>query len=294
MSKPTITVFGTNGFLGKPILAALESETFVSKIQLPIRAITRDPSKYEDTEVVKYYKGDISDVESFKEALTGTDVFINVGPFNEHFDNPLLAAKKYADLKLYIPSQFGTDFDNADFDIIPAKAEHSKKAREAGIKTVDIYSSLFAVPGVFLYEVLGAVGYDAETKVATIRGDPDFKFDISFLPDIGNAVAAIATYKDYQSLPDKFRISSDKVSQEQVLKHYEETHDVKIERKYITKEETFREGAEKLAKGFSFADFFFYLQSFLSQGTDKGLSFSKNDNDLINPDESVFKYTKFP
>ncbi|GME69759.1 unnamed protein product [[Candida] boidinii] len=294
-TKPTIAVLGTNGFLGKPIIAALQSEPFVSKIQLPIRAITRDPSKYEDTEVVKYYKGDLADVDSLKDALTGVDVFINVGTFNEHFDKPLAAIEKYAkDLKLYIPSQFGTDLENADFDIIPAKVEHSKKARAAGIKTIDICCSLFAVPGGYLYDNLAEVGYDSKTNVATIRGDPDFKFDISFLPDIGKAVAAIATAKDYSAFPDRFRISSDKVSQEQVLKRYEEAHNVKIERKYISKEDTFKEGAEKLAKGFSFADFYFYLQYFISQGTDKGLSFSKNENDLINPNESVFKYTKFP
>ncbi len=80
MSKPVVAVFGTNGFIGKPTIAALTSPEFSSKVSLPIRAITRDPSKYTDSDLIKYYKADSSDVDSFKEVFEGLDVLSMLVP----------------------------------------------------------------------------------------------------------------------------------------------------------------------------------------------------------------------
>ena len=41
MSKVSITIIGLNGFLGKPVLAAINSGIFDDKINFPIKAITR-------------------------------------------------------------------------------------------------------------------------------------------------------------------------------------------------------------------------------------------------------------
>ena len=41
MSKVSITIIGLNGFLGKPVLEAINSGIFDDKINFPIKAITR-------------------------------------------------------------------------------------------------------------------------------------------------------------------------------------------------------------------------------------------------------------
>ncbi|ODV85548.1 hypothetical protein CANARDRAFT_7655 [[Candida] arabinofermentans NRRL YB-2248] len=295
-SKPIIAVYGTNGFLGKPTIAALTSSSFVDKIQLPLRVLTRDPSKYTESKYIRYYKADATDVDSFEDAVTGIDVFVNLGPAH-HLDTPLDALVKYAKgIKLYIPSQFGTELDKSDTlldGFLKVKADHSAKARAAGLKTVDVISSLFFAEGAFLTENLGVVELDKSTKSVTIRGDPTVKADISYLPDIGKAVASIATFGDYSKLPDKIRISSDRVSQEEIVKQYEVKHQVTLKRNYVSYEDTLADSKARWAKGFDFKDFFFYLQFLFASGTDKGLSFSKNENELVNPKESLWTWTKF-
>ncbi|GME86022.1 unnamed protein product [Ambrosiozyma monospora] len=174
MTKPVIAVFGTNGALGKPTLDALTSSTFSSKISFPIRAITRDPSKYTSNDEIKYYKADSADIDSFKDVLTGVDVLINLGGTSDipHYDTPLDALLKYAKetVKLYIPSQFGTELDVVDLPgFLQVKTAHSEKARAAGVKTIDVISSLFFVPGSYLYELI--YGFNPETNVAVVRGD---------------------------------------------------------------------------------------------------------------------------
>ncbi|CDK26151.1 unnamed protein product [Kuraishia capsulata CBS 1993] len=292
--KPVVAVLGTNGFLGKPILEALQSPTFSAKYTLPIRALTRDKSKYEDTDLVKYYEIVPNDANSIAEALKGVDVFVNVGGGATDHGLVLEGVLKAGGVKLYIPSQFGTALSDASYlPILQGKVDHSAKARAEGLKTVDIYTSLFAAPGSFLYEVIAAIGFDKDSNTATFRGDPAAKFDISFLPDIGKSVASLSALEP-STLPDEIRISSDQVTQEEVLARYEKTHSVKVERKSISKEDALKYAKELLStKGFDFADFFLYLQTFISQGDDKGLAFTKNDDELVNPGESLWKWTKF-
>ncbi|GME86342.1 unnamed protein product [Ambrosiozyma monospora] len=147
-------------------------------------------------------------------------------------------------------------------------------------------------PGGFLYEHI--LGLDTKANTAVVRGDKDNKFDVSYLVDIGKAVGAIVTFGDYGKLPNKIRISSDRITSDEALDHYEKIHPgVKITRTYVSKEDTYKKAHEMYDASFDFKDFFFYLEYIVSQGVDKGNSFSVNENELINPGESLFKWTKF-
>ncbi|GME99443.1 unnamed protein product [Ambrosiozyma monospora] len=121
----------------------------------------------------------------------------------------------------------------------------------------------------------------------------DTKFDVSYLGDIGKALAAIVTIGDFDKLPNKIRISSDRITTDQALDNYEKIHGVKVTREYVSKADTYKKAHELYDAGFNFKDFGFYLQYFVSEGDDKGVAFSKNENELINPGESLFKWTKF-
>lgn len=296
--KPTVAVFGINGSLGRFTLNALISAPFVDKISLPVVAITRDPSKETDSDLIVYRKAEIkadAEADDLVLALKGVDVLINTGSVFIPLDKVLDAIVKAGSIKLYIPSQFGLDLDKVD-EYFPAfmglKTEHSTKARAAGIKTVDVITASFAEKGKYLYEWIGATGYDPETNTATFVGDPDLKTAVSVLPDVGKTLASLAI-KDPKTIPDTIRVFSELVSQEEIVKRYEETHNVTIKRTGITKEEGLAKAQGLYANGLQLKDFFFYLQVAASQGLDRGLLFSKDDKEFVNPKESLFTWGKF-
>lgn len=296
---PKIAVIGSNGFLGAPVVAALTSDEFSSKISLPIIATTRSVKDKVSTDKLKYVEADLSEanLDNLYKIFEGVDVIIELTtPSPAVFDitEKIVAHTKP---KLFIPSQFGTELEATDKyfpKFLDLKTQHSKKTRAAGVKTVDVITSLFAVPGSLLYEVLGAVGIDSEAKTVTYRGDPDYKIAVSKLEDIGKSVAALATLPDYSKIPDKTRVYSDLVSNREFVKRYESTHNVQLkELPAVSKADALKEAQEKLAKGFDFADFLYYLNVIASQGEDGGLAFSASERELVNPGESVWKWSKY-
>ena len=53
MSKVSIAIIGLNGFIGKHVLNAINSGVFDSKIQFPVKAITRKEGS-QSTDKIKY------------------------------------------------------------------------------------------------------------------------------------------------------------------------------------------------------------------------------------------------
>ncbi|ODQ57733.1 hypothetical protein WICANDRAFT_81061 [Wickerhamomyces anomalus NRRL Y-366-8] len=293
----TIAVFGLNGFLGKPIIEALLREPFISKIKTPIRLLTSSDKKPIESSKVQYYN--VKEV-GYDKPLDGVDVVVNLGsvpgdPKDDAFLKSIISHK----VKLYIPSQFGTDLD-ATSETLPnflqPKTTHSKAARDAGIKTVDIITGLFINEDGFLpFAPLYVLGHDVEkTKEATIRGDKNTLINPSYFKDIGNTVAALATKDNFASIPDKVRIYSDRILATELIKHYEKVNNVQLTTKYVSTADTVKEAKEKYSKGFKFDDFVFYLITLLAEGEGKGLIFEKeNEKEFVNPKESLFKWTKF-
>lgn len=293
MSKPTVAIIGTSGFLGKPTLDAFESSDFADKFQFPIKALSR--SSKPSTDKIKFIQGTLDEegIDKVVEALKGVDVIIELsGP--EVF-GPVENLVKQVKPKLFIPSQFGTEIDKSD-KLFPGflgiKTTHSKVARDAGIKVVDIITSLFAAPGAFLYEIVEPVGLDPKSKSVTYRGDPDIKFAFTHVNDIGRSVAATAAI-DPSKLPDKIRIQSGVITPRQVVEKYEKDHNVKLTVKNESAEEALKEAQAKYAKGFDFADFLYYLSVVLYQGVDNGLSFSQNENEIVNPGDKSWTWEKY-
>lgn len=197
--------------------------------------------------------------------------------------------------KLFIPSQFGTDIPQVDTyapGFLALKSQHSQAVRKLGVKVVDIITSLFAVPGAFLYDWVATVGIT--DKGVNLIGDINQKFHVSKLEDVGNAVLAIATHKPYSDLPDVVHVASDTITVQDVIDKYSSSKNVKLD--IVSKksaEEGKKEFIDKLNAGFNPDDFVFYLQVIVAQGLDKGLYFSKLDNELVNPKESLWKWGKF-
>ncbi|PVH14832.1 uncharacterized protein CXQ87_005108 [Candidozyma duobushaemuli] len=289
-----IAVFGLGGFLGAPVLEALESSSFSDKINYPVLAVTRDDSKYKSTDKVKYVKGDTAkDVDALTKELSGVDVIISlVSPspdLNAAIEKIAAAVKP----KLVIPSQFGVDIEESQ-QVFPGflgiKQDHSKKLRDAGLKVVDIQTGLFGTADSFVEHIAPLVGANAETKQVKYLGSPKFEFSYSILSDIGKAVAAVAT-SNPSSLPDQLRIQSGTISQEAIVAKYGKSKSIEFSATEVSKEDALAEAKKVWAEGFDGSKFLYYLQAIISQGEEKGLWFTKDDNEVVNPKGASWKWT---
>lgn len=297
MSKPTIAIFGSNGTLGAPVIAAFEGPIFKDKFQSPISVYTRDTSSKADTNIVKYIAGDlVGNANAIAEQLRGTDVIISLSGWDPELIKGIEKVVTIVNPKVYIPSQFGANVQNVQH-IFPGflleKTEHSKRMRENGIKVVDIFTFMF-VGGPWVYEINAHFGLDTANKSVTYLGSPDQKTSFSNLNDIGRAVASVAT-SNLATIPDELRIRSGTVSPAEVVKLWESRHDAKLEVKAIIPKEQALKEAEKdwKANGFQPSKFMYYLNVLVSQADDNGFHVSENENEIVNPNESLWKWEKF-
>jgi hypothetical protein len=291
----TVAVYGLNGVLGIHIINALLSEPFISKIKIPIRLITSSDKRIVDSDKVEYVK--VSDSADLKKAFEGIDVVINSNNFPNSVAPELIDALVANKVKLYIPSQFGTDLTTAGKDFpgfLDFKDSHSKAARDAGIKTVDIYTGLFhPADEKFFGSKFQVLNFDPDKKEVDIIGGESTLINPSFLPDVGKVVAALVTKDDHASIPDSIRTYSDRVTLGDLVAHYERVNSTTLTKKYIDPQELIAE-AKKKFENFSFDDFLLYLQAFIAGGEGKGIIFEQNnDREFINPGESLFKWTKY-
>ncbi|CUM66445.1 uncharacterized protein PRCAT00004109001 [Priceomyces carsonii] len=299
MSKPTVAIIGgPDGFLGKPTLAAIESETFADKFQFPIKVLSR--SKRESTSKTEYIEvtWDESNVASIAKAIDGVDVVIElIGVFPETLGLIEKVLEK-AKPKLFIPSQFGTELDKLSYlsqvpPFFDIKDKHAEKVRSLGIKTVSIITGAFTLPGFFLYEIVGGIGIDSEKKAVTYLGDPSSRLSVTNVNDIGKVIASVASINP-RDLPDKVRVQSDEISYKDVVERYEKTHNIKLKNNgVISKEESLQNLNKIIDNGFKQSDFFLLINTIISQGVDKGLLFSSNEDELVNPGENLWKWTKY-
>ncbi|KAK6454733.1 CIP1 protein [Scheffersomyces xylosifermentans] len=285
MAKISIAIFGVNGYLGKHFIEAIESGRYDDKVEFPIKAI-----QY----IAKVLPDDT--IQSISQVLSGIDVVLEL---LSHTDELFKLMEKFVSIvrpKIFIPSQFGFDISQVDTyapGYYPQKKLHSERIRSLGIKTVDVFTSFWAVPGDFLYETVGFAGIDPESNTITERGDPHSLFGISKLEDVANSVLILVTL-DISLIPDTFKIHSDIVSFHDIIDRYESTHNVKLQVvKRMTKEEAAADLKERLARGFDFQDINLYLQTIGTQGLDRGAYSSELHNELVNPKETLWKWGKY-
>ncbi|RLV91963.1 hypothetical protein JA1_003507 [Spathaspora sp. JA1] len=293
MSPVSIAIIGLNGSLGQPTLEAINSGKFDSKIQYPIKALTRKAQT--STDKIQYIQTEITSetVDSIAKQLAGVDVIIELVSHNPDLLNTLEQVVVQVKPKLFIPSQFGCEISVMD-KFIPGflgfKDAHSKNVRKAGIKTVDIITNYFAEPKKFLYEVVNHAGIDPSTQSILQIGELTNKVSFTRVEDIGNVIVAVATTNP-NDLPDQIRVKSGSVSYQDIIDRYEQTHDVKLTVKdKITVEEAEQQLKDKIAEGgFNPADFLWYLHVVGANGA----IYYEGDNELINPNQSIWKWTAY-
>ncbi|CDO56489.1 hypothetical protein DV113_002608 [Geotrichum candidum] len=222
--KPTIAIAGINGTLGRHVLQSLLSEPFVSKINLPIRVISRNPDKIKanvpevTTLNVEFHNADLHSLDSVTNVFRGADVVVNLVGYGvgqpDSIDHILLAnaAAAAGSVKLYIPSEFGAVNDQSG----PYNALFAEKPPVlAHIKALGLKPVVFAT-GPFAEFLLGNPAFGGinspEAGNLTYYGDNyDVKISTTSMVDIGKSVAAVAV-KDPATVPELIKINSAQVS----------------------------------------------------------------------------------
>lgn len=230
------------------------------------------------------------------DALKGFDVVISLVNVPAGPNNEILASVIANQPKLYIPSQFGCDVEatQADFPgFLSIKSDHSNAARAAGIKTVDIASTFFYDGETFIG--IPVPFYPIKDNSIEIIGEENAEVQFSNFKDIGQVVAIASTYPDYSKLPDKLRIYSDSTTVGALIEKYEKKNGVKLSVSHKDFASTFSTLKENHAKnGVDWTQFVTYLNLIQISGDGKGAIFtSENEREFINPNESLFKWSKF-
>lgn len=292
--KPSVAILGVSSALGQYTLKALELPFLADKIQFPVKAVTRDASKKTNTAAVQYVQADLTaeNADKVAEALAGTDVIIELLGFNPATFAVVETVVKAVKPKVFIPSQFGVEINKVSYfpGFLEAKEKHSAAIRALGVKSVDIIPSFFADEGSYLYEIVAHVGIDAAAKTVTYFGSPDTKFSYTKLEDVGKVVASVASIPPSE-LPDKVRVEAEQISFKEFASRYEKKNNVTLTAKNV--DGSYLQEAQEKYKNFSFNDFLYYLQVIASQGTDKGASFSSNENELVNPGAKNWTWTTY-
>jgi len=283
-----VAVAGSTGTLGFNIAKALLSAPYVSSFS-EIRLLTRSPTSDKAKELESSFAGaparivqfDSADPKSVDEAFRDVDVVINS---LTHADDAVVDGVIRNKVKVYIPSEFGVDHKNyvSDVDVWVAKKAHVQKAVEQGgsdLKVVSIYVGLFLETG------FGAwLGFDTKNNVYTAVGTPDAVVSYNSLTDISHTVARIVLLSAAPStaalVPPHVRISGSGASVAQVQGLVEKKSGKKITVNVVPFEEW--------TKDLQTTD---VLKQILLANGLGALDYTKqNENELVNPGESLWKW----
>ncbi|KAF5093840.1 hypothetical protein D0Z00_003828 [Geotrichum galactomycetum] len=222
--KPTVAILGINGVIGIHALNAFLSPTFSSLFTLPIRIVTRDPSKIKAAvpaitdQNVKFYTANIATGEGLATVFEGVDVIINIlGVEVPH--TAVIEAAAAAKPKLYLPSEFGSDIPAAGpyKNLFKVKTDVVDLARSKGLKTVSIVTNAFS-EWLLVVPPFAGVNFP-EAGQFQYYGNDNVEVDTTSLVDVGKVIASVAS-KDPASLPDYIRVAGDVVSPRKISEAY--------------------------------------------------------------------------
>ncbi|KAL6354201.1 hypothetical protein LRP88_12535 [Fusarium phalaenopsidis] len=171
MPAPSIAIFGPHGFIGKEIV--------------PTSAL--------------------------RHLLGGVDVVIScMGTKGNYKENRkvLVEACAKAKVKVYIPSEWGTDHNNIKYDhpMFISKQEHHAYAEQLGLKTVAIYTGLIMETSFCKW-----FGFDTKNRTWNIVGTGDKPVAMTSQRDLGPLTlqTVLLAFSTPEKCPSYLRIVSD-------------------------------------------------------------------------------------
>lgn len=284
----SIAIFGSGGQVGPSIIKSVSGPIFGSKFS-SIKVITTKDRSAESTDKVKYIKSDLD--ASLADELKGTDVIISVLPAKPEILTKLEPIIEAVKPQFYIPSEFGNENKKVPADILSpilkAKIDHNARLEAKGIRVVTVSTSFFRIPPIFLYALTDTIGIFQKDGVVKVVGDYDSKVvDFSTADDIGNAIASIASTEPSKVL-NHYRVKSGRIPLKEVVAKIEAEQGKKYEIKQVKLEDEVAE-LKKDLYNFLQALFVYY-----SLGEGKGIVFSADENEVVNPGQSLWKYSSW-
>ncbi|KAG8915349.1 hypothetical protein FRC02_004546 [Tulasnella sp. 418] len=293
---PNIAVAGATGNLGTHIINALLSPTFRPKfgeIIVLSRSATSDAAKALIERGVKVVEIDVQNVDNVSDALKGTDVFVDAivsNPDTTAASSNFIKAAAKSGVKLYIPSDFGFDYQRIDFQhpLWEGKRAIREEAINAGLRVARLSVSSF------LEDLFNApLGFDIVNSTITVVGSADNRFSFTSKVDIGFSVASVIALwiKDPSAVPHTVLVASDTLTYENVQeilsKAYGRQFSLVTEDPNVVKKNAL---AQLPKPGDNFwATIFLYFRLLHANGVG---DHSVNHNELINPGEKHWKWKK--
>lgn len=234
-----IAVIGVNGKLGKPIIKTLKSSGLFDSI----RALTHSACGDLDDNI-EVYKISTDEPDSLTNALTGVDILVNTASSRSNHQVIADQAVK-AGVQVYFPSDFDMDFALTPFHtVFKSKLLALEYASSKPWKCIQIKCGFF---GEYMLYHSFNMGLDVESGVYTQIGDGNSKVAVTFMEDVGKAVAEIAILaaKNAKDIPDVVRIKGDVITANEYVELYEQCSGKSFERKSISKDEALVQ-AEKI------------------------------------------------
>jgi len=283
-----LTVVGGTGEIGSHIVrAALKSQAFDN-----VFVFTRTSSLGSDTAQALKSGGatlvpidDYSDHPSLVKALKNTDaVIVTLGqsPAALTAERQVLAASLEAGVKRFVPSEFGVDHSNGRLrfhapvrNAWDDKTEVFEEVKKSGIEWTAI------VNGCFLEASFGPwFGFDLKAGVWNIKGDGKQK--ATFTSFVNVASSTIQSLLDTRFANRTLIIAGDVPSLNEVIAAFENAQGKTHIKNYTPIDEAYAQ----LRENYTFEGHL--AVSFGDGSTD----YSVNDNEEVNPDQSLWKWDK--
>lgn len=286
---PTLAIAGATGRLGKYIANACLGASTRSRFS-KIILLSRKPasssaqlSEWQDLgAVIRGY-----DEDDLSKALTDVDVLINaIGTSGYQFRDAIVRSLPKTPIYLYLPSEFGCDHTTHDFP--HPEWDHKKQHFELAKHLAPKIRICRVFIGLFTEESIGPwFGFHTVKDEYECIGSAGTATTYTSLVDVGKAAASLAATKP-KDVPEKIHIAGDTLSVRVIATLMHEAGAGSIAVKEIDLKD-FK--AETLAAPNT--DPANYLRFLMGENkinhTTGALG---NDNELVNPRESLWKWQK--
>ncbi|KAG9120929.1 hypothetical protein FRC07_003336 [Ceratobasidium sp. 392] len=233
MSAKVVSVAGAGGYVGKAFTdALLDVKAFEVRILTRGSSIDSAPLQSFKKRGASLHAISYEDEASIVKALEGVDTVIATvaGSALVSAQVPLIKAAKKAGVKLYFPSEYGSEFedDNNPSPLIQGKKTVLKTAKKVGLPVAAVSNGGFPE-----YCFVPPLGYAFAEKKVTVWGDGNAKGSWTTARNVGEWVANVLKTVPIEQLQDKhFRIQGDSLTTNEIVKLWEKKHNDKLQVDY--------------------------------------------------------------
>ncbi|KAK0609458.1 hypothetical protein B0T14DRAFT_531977 [Immersiella caudata] len=274
MAIQTVAVIGASGNVGAPTVQALLAAGF------KVTAISRTTSTATFPPSVTVIKADLSSIESLTSAFKDQDAVIVTTATSEVDKQTILVdAAVAAGVKRFIPSEFGHAFPKLSGGlaaILSAKAKVAEYIEEKARAHQEFTWTTIATSPFFDWGLdHGLWGINLKEKTARVIDSGDELVSTSTLGFVAQTIVSVLQ-REEETKNKLIEVVEFNVSQNEVLRTFEEETGSKLEVQVLSGKELGRAGEEKLAKGDVWAAFFDLLLAW---------SFADGGNHAVKEDE---------